>query len=238
MLTKKAKIYFFKQILEKIKNKSEIRIDMHMHTNWTDGKNTVQEMYKKSCQKKLSHILFSEHSRKKSGKWFVKFSNQVKSLKEKKCKPFVGTEVKVLNFKGELDLSNKIYKLSDFIMASVHRFPGEKGDMIMSRKNFKKRKAIEIEYKLICAAINNPKTDIIGHPFGMSIKRFKAKPSKKLFLDLIERCKKKNVAFEINSAYHNNKKWLLENCIKKGAYFSLGSNAHNVSKVGNVIKKI
>ena len=209
-----------------------------MHTNWTDGKNTVYEMYQKSCQKKLSHILFSEHSRKKSGDWFFKFVKQVKSLKKSKCKPFIGTEVKVLNFRGELDLSNKIQKCCDFIMASVHRFPGEKGDMIISRKNFKKRKAIEIEYKLMCAAINNPKTDIIGHPFGMSIKRFQAKPSKKLFLDVIERCKRKKVAFEINSAYHYNKKWLLKKCIDKNVYFSLGSNAHKVSDVGNVIKKL
>ena len=237
MLTKKDKKNFFNNILKDFKQNLEVRIDMHMHTNWTDGRNTVKEMYKKSCQKKLSHILFSEHSRKKSGDWFFKFAKQVKSLKKKNCTPFIGTEVKVLNSKGDLDLSNKIFKSCDFIMASVHRFPGEKGDMIMSRKNFKKKKAIAIEYKLICAAINNPKTDIIGHPFGMSIKRFKAKPSKKLFLDVIERCKKKNIAFEINSAYHDNKKWLLENCIKKGVYFSLGSNAHRTTEVGNVVKK-
>ena len=49
--------------------------------------------------------------------------------------------MKVLNLKGDLDLSNKIFKSCDFIMASVHRFPGEKGDMIMSRANYKKRKA-------------------------------------------------------------------------------------------------
>ena len=123
-------------------------------------------------------------------------------------------------------------------MASVHRFPGEKGDMIMSRKNYKKKEAIKIEYKLICAAIKNPITDIIGHPFGMSIKRFKVQPSKKLFLDIIQKCKERNVAFEINSAYHNNIKWLLKSCLKKGAYFSLGSNAHKIKEVGNVIKKI
>mgnify|MGYP001225015150 CR=1 FL=1 len=238
MLTKKDKLDFFSKILEKFKKNMSVRIDMHMHTNWTDGKNTVNEMYKKSCQKKLSHILFSEHSRKKSGKWFHKFSKEVRNLKKKRCTAYVGTEVKVLNFKGDLDLSKKIYKLCDFIMASVHRFPGEKGDMIMSRKNFKKSEAIQIEYRLMCSAIKNPKTDILGHPFGMSIKRFGARPNKKLFLDLMRRCKRKKVAFEINSAYHYNKNWLLEKCIDENIYFSLGSNAHKVTNVGNVIKKL
>ena len=111
------------------------------------------------------------------------FTFENNNLKKKNCVAFVGTEVKVLNFKGKLDLSNRIYKLSDFIMASVHRFPGEIGNMLMTKKNFTKKKAINIEYKLMCAAIKNPKTDILGHPFGMSIKRFDATPSKKLFIN-------------------------------------------------------
>lgn len=238
MLTKKDKLLFFANILEKCKKKQNVKIDMHMHTNWTDGKNTVKEMYRKSCKKKLSHILFSEHSRRKSGEWFSKFAKEVKNLKKKECTAYVGTEVKILNYNGDLDLSNKISKSCDFIMASVHRFPGEKGDMIMSRKNFKKSEAIQIEYKLMCSAINNPKTDILGHPFGMSIKRFGARPSKKLFLNIMRKCKNKKVAFEINNAYHYNKNWLLKKCIHENVYFSLGSNAHKVSEVGNVVKKL
>ena len=59
MLTKKVKINFFNNILKDFKENLEVRIDMHMHTNWTDGKNTVKEMYKKSCQKKtISHSFF------------------------------------------------------------------------------------------------------------------------------------------------------------------------------------
>jgi histidinol phosphatase-like PHP family hydrolase len=230
---------FFPILLKDIKNNLKPKVDMHLHTNWTDGQDSAFKMYEEACKKKITHIFFCEHSRKSSGKWFLKFVNEVRNLKKINCVAFVGTEVKVLNFKGKLDLSNRIYKLSDFIMASVHRFPGEIGDMLMTKKNFTKKKAINIEYKLMCAAIKNPKTDILGHPFGMSIKRFDATPSKKLFINIIKLCKKNNVAFEINSAYHKkNLQWLLKECVKYNATVSLGSNAHKVSEIGSIIKKI
>ena len=229
---------FFSTLLKNFKNNLKPKVDMHLHTNWTDGQDSVSKMYKEACKKKITHIFFCEHSRKSSGKWFIEFANEVRNLKKKNCIAFVGTEVKVLDFKGKLDLSNRIYMLSDFIMASVHRFPGEIGDMLMTKKNLTKKKAINIEYKLMRAAIKNPKTDILGHPFGMSIKRFDAKPEKKLFINIIKLCKKNNVAFEINSAYHKNLNWLIKECIKYNATFSLGSNAHKASEIGSVIKKI
>ena len=229
---------FFPTLLKDFKNNLKPKIDMHLHTNWTDGKDSVCKMHKEACSKKITHIFFCEHSRKSSGKWFSKFVNEVRNLKKINCVPFVGTEVKVLDFKGSLDLSNRVYRLSDFVMASVHRFPGEIGNILAGKKKFTKKKAVNIEYKLMCAAIKNPKTDILGHPFGMSIKRFDATPSRKLFINIIKLCKKNNVAFEINSKYHKNLDWLLKECIKLNAIFSLGSNAHKISEVGQIIKKI
>ena len=75
-------------------------------------------------------------------------------------------------------------------MASVHRFPGEKGNILKKKPLLSKNKAIEIEYKLSIKAIRKSKFDILGHPFGMSIKRFKAKPSWILFRKIIKECKK------------------------------------------------
>ena len=49
---------------------------------------------------KLETILFSEHSRSSSKKWFSKFSKEVKKNQNKKnkCKLLVGTEVKIKEF--------------------------------------------------------------------------------------------------------------------------------------------
>ena len=75
-------------------------------------------------------------------------------------------------------------------MASVHRFPGEKGNILKKKPLLSKNKAIQIEYKLSIKAIRKSKFDILGHPFGMSIKRFKAKPSWILLKKLLKNVKK------------------------------------------------
>ena len=76
--------------------------------------------------------------------------------------------------------------------------------------------------------------EILGHPFGMSLKRFKANPKWELFKNLIAECKRNNKIFEINFHYHKNYKKLIKECIKQKTYFSLGSNAHSKKDIGRI----
>ena len=235
------KSLFFDNIFDAIVNDNIPNIDLHLHTKWTDGKYTVKQMHKEAISKGCSHILFSEHSRKTSGIWFNKFSDEVNSLSQKKCIGLVGTEVKVLNFNGKIDLNENIKKKSDLIMVSVHRFPGEEDGIFSSvnkNTNLYKEKAIKMEYALMESALTNKNTDILGHPFGMSIKRFGKIPKRSDFESIIKKCKIANKAFEINSHYHGNHKWLLKTCIKHNVRISLGSNAHNKKDVGLIYKMI
>ena len=231
---------FFLNIYKNFKKTKKIpKIDLHVHTKYTDGKNTVQEMADAACKKKIDTILFSEHSRKTSGKWFNSFALDIEKAKKKinnKCQLLIGTEVKVLNYKGALDINPKIKRKCDLIMASVHRFPGEKGKIMHSTNNIKKKEAIEIEYELLIAAIKNSEADIIGHPFGMAIKRFNTYPKWSLFKEIIKSCKKREKVFEINFHYHKNYHQILNECINRGTLFSLGSNAHKKSELGKIIK--
>ncbi len=235
------KSLFFDSILEQIIMDKVPNIDLHLHTKWTDGDNTVKQMHKAAISKGCSHILFSEHSRKASGVWFNKFADEVTSLNHNKCLGLVGTEVKVLNLNGKIDLNDNIRKIADLIMVSVHRFPGEEDGIFSSanKNTYKyKDKAIKIEHDLMESALLNKNTDILGHPFGMSIKRFNKIPKKSDFESIINKCKIANKAFEINSHYHGNHKWLLKTCIKHNVRISLGSNAHNKNEVGKIYKLI
>ena len=233
----KKKIFkdFFSHVL---KYKKIPPIDFHLHTNWTDGSNTVREVFKKCEKVGLQKILYSEHSRKSSGKWFKKFSQQVRSIKNGNCKVYVGTEVKILDFKGNIDINNQNLKLCDYIMASVHRFPGEKNikknNIFFKKKN---KDVINTELKLIIAACKNKNVDILGHPFGMAIKRFKIMPQMKFFEEIIINCKKYNKVFEVNFHYHQKIfKKLIKLCIKHNCLMSFGSNSHNISKIKNLSK--
>ena len=106
---------FFKKIFIDFKKSKKIpKIDMHVHTNWTDGKHTVKQMVKAANKKNLHTILFSEHSRASSKGWFSKFSKEVKKNRSYKqsgsCNALIGTEVKIKDFDGTLDLNQNIKK--------------------------------------------------------------------------------------------------------------------------------
>ena len=51
-------IKLFEEIYDKLKKGLTPRVDLHVHTNWTDGQNTVFEMHEEACNKSLSHIFF------------------------------------------------------------------------------------------------------------------------------------------------------------------------------------
>lgn len=230
--------FFLNNVNKILKNKKYPKVDLHMHTTWTDGANTVKEMHDISKEKKIEHIFFSEHSRISSGDWFNEFVREVKQISDHNCKAYAGTEVKVLDYDGNLDLNENIYKNSQFIMASVHRFPGETGNIKTIKNNFSPEKALKIELDLSLAALENPKTLILGHPLGMTLKRFKFIPEDKYFQEIILKCKKFDKVFEINANYHCNISYLVQQCLDKDVLISFGSNAHNINEVGRILELI
>ncbi len=230
--------FFLNNVNKVLKDKKYPKVDLHNHTTWTDGENTVKEMFEAAVEKKIEHIFFSEHSRSSSGAWFKDFSNEVENISSNMCRAYSGTEVKILDYDGNLDLNEDIEKQSNFIMASVHRFPGEIGDIKKNKSKFSPEQALKIEYELSLAAIENPKTLILGHPFGMSLKRFKVTPENKFFKDIIKKCKKFNKVFEVNANYHKDINYLVQLCLEEDTLISLGSNAHNTKEVGKILDLI
>jgi putative hydrolase len=231
-------VNFGNDILKSLQNISVGNIpafDFHMHTTWTDGQHSVLEMYRKAEKENLKFILFSEHARQSSEDWFFRFSREVRSLPPGPCKALVGVETKVIDDLGNLDISDKILDECDLVMASVHRFPGEKG-IVRGFGEIDPGEALQIELKLALGILDNPRVDILGHPFGMSLRRFNIFPQDDHFIQLIQKAARKGVAIEINSHYHPTPWRLIEWCIEYGTLFSLGSNAHDLESVGRILR--
>lgn len=209
-------------------------IDFHIHTTWTDGKNSVLEMYQKALEVGLDAMLFSEHARKVSEEWFYRFAEEVRRLPQERCKVWVGTETKIVDFEGNLDTSEQITKHCDLVMASVHRFPGKNG-RVVTFNEVSGAQALDMEYRLALAALDNPSVDILGHPFGMSYARYGTNPPWDKVCSLISKAAKTGVAIEINSRYHPNPWSWIHECVKAGALISLGSNAHSITEVGQIV---
>lgn len=103
---------------------------------------------------------------------------------------------------------------------------------------YSRDKVIKMEFELMMSALDNSKVDILGHPFGMSIKRFGFDPSEKLFDEVIKKCKKNDKVFEVNYRYHKNPKLLINKCIENSTKISLGSNAHSKNELGKILENI
>ncbi|MCG3175899.1 MAG: DNA polymerase/3'-5' exonuclease PolX [Candidatus Omnitrophica bacterium] len=213
------------------------RIDLHLHTSWTDGADKAADMYASALKCGLTHVLFSEHARKTSGDWFGRFADEVRSLPRGSCRALVGVETKIEDLEGTLDCTPEILGLCDLVMASVHRFPGERG-VVRGFDEVTRQEAPETEFRLALSILKNPNVDILAHPFGMCYRRFGAPPSDELMRELIRAVARTPVAFEINCHYHPDPWKLARWCVEEGARISLGSNAHNVSEVGRIVRAL
>ena len=213
------------------------KIDSHIHTNWTDGKNSISEIYEKAQYLMLERIVFTEHSSKTSESWFNKFADNVNKLTTSNTKVHLGSEVRIFNLDGEIEILDSVNSICELILASVHRFPDPNGSVIefsdMSVSN-----VLNLEFSLMKSAIKNSQANIIAHPFGMSLERFNLQPTLDMWIELIELSKKHGVALEINSKYHKNFDFILGLFIKENALISIGSDVHEVERVGHCINKI
>jgi putative hydrolase len=211
------------------------RIDSHLHTSWTDGASTVEEVYRTAIECGLETVLYSEHSRKTSTDWFPSFAAEVQALPSSPCKAYVGTEVKVESFAGDIDTVPAISDLCDFVMASVHRFIDVNG----RTREFSETdpsEAVELEFNLTWAVLANPQVDILGHMFGMCYRRFMVTPPDEKICALISRAAEFGVAVEINSHYHPNARKMIQWCRDFNALITFGSNSHTLESVGAIMR--
>lgn len=213
------------------------KVDCHLHTSWTDGAGSVAEVYHAALENGLTTILFSEHSRKSSTDWFQKFAEEVRALPTSPCRAYVGTEVKVETRAGDIDTTPEISDRCDFIMASVHRLI-DASDVSIQFADTDPAQAVDLEYALTWAVLENPLVDILGHMFGMSYFRFGQTPSDERIRELIARAANFGVAVEVNSHYHPDALKMLRWCQELDAKIAFGSNAHKLSEVGTIVRQL
>ncbi len=149
----------------------EIRGDLHMHTNATDGEDTLGEMVRAAIERGLAYIAVTDHSqrvtmahgldRKRLLAQWSEIDRLNDSLAAEGDPPIVvlkGIEVDMLE-KGGLDLPDELLEKADWVVASLHYGQNQPRDRITAR---------------IIEAIENPNVSVIGHPTGRLINRRQA----------------------------------------------------------------
>jgi len=156
-----------KRKLPKLVELKDIKGDLHTHSNWDGGANTIEEMAKMAQKLGYSYIGMSDHTkflRIEHGLDEKKLALQRKEIDKinyklqivnSKFRILQGCEANILN-DGSIDIKDETLKKLDYVIAGVH-------------SSFKMEK--EKMTERIIEAMKNPNVDIISHPTGRIIQR-------------------------------------------------------------------
>jgi len=170
---------------------SDIRGDLHMHTNATDGRDTIKQMAEAAIARGLSYIAITDHSKNLAmtnglddarALEHIKRIHEVDAEMEGRIRVLPGIEVDILA-DGTLDLDDSTLAQMDIVVASIHsRFD----------------QPIEQTTDRVLRALENPHTRILGHPTGRKVLKREAYA---LNIDtVLKRAAELGVAVEHNAA--------------------------------------
>ncbi len=158
--------------LPKIVRYEEVKGDFHIHSTWSDGTASIEEIARKAQEMGYEFVGIADHSASLkvayglSEEKVLKKIQEIRKLQERfDVRIFAGTECDIKP-DGSLDYSNKILKELDFAYAAIHsRFK-------MNEKEMTERivKAMENEYINILA---HPTARMIGKrdPINVDLER-------------------------------------------------------------------
>lgn len=191
----------------------------HVHTDKSDGVDTLETLAQEAMRLGYKYIGVSDHSRTAayagglSADDLLRQGEEIDKLNEKlkgRFRVFKGVESDILQ-DGSLDYPDKILAGLDFVIASVH-----------SNFRMDERKMTE----RIVAAINNPRTTMLGHPTGRLLLARDGYP-----MDMervIEALAKHGVHMELNANPHRlDVDWRVMRSLKKsGVKTVINPDAH------------
>jgi DNA polymerase (family X) len=206
---------------------SQIRGTFHVHTTFSDGRNTVQEMLSAAHARGWEYVGISDHSKTayyaggltEDG---LRAQHAEIGRQEKNVAPmrvFRGTEADILQ-DGSIDYGAKILSKFDFVVASVH------SNFNMDRDEMTER---------ILRAMDDPHVTFLGHLTG---RKLLAREGYKVDYDRIfDKAAERGVMIEINGNPNRlDVDWrYLRNALDRGVMFSIHPDAHSISEYNAVI---
>jgi DNA polymerase (family 10) len=204
----------------------DMRGMLHVHTNWSDGKNTIEEMAMKAKSLGYEYIAITDHSQSASyanGLSIDRIKAQQEEIDKLNAKnPGIrilkGIESDILK-DGSLDYPDSVLETFDLVIASVHsHFNMPKDDMT----------------KRIIYALMSPYVNILGHPTGRLLL---ARPAYELDIEaIIDFAAGQKKVIEINcNPYRLDLSW--QNSIyakKAGLKLAINPDSHNANTLTDV----
>ena len=198
----------------------------HVHTSYSDGSNTIEEMVYEASKMGIRYIGISDHSRSAfyargmSQEEILQQLEEIDRLNKSQSSVYIlkGIESDILP-DGSLDYEEELLERFDFVIASVH-------------SNFKMERD-KMTQRLV-KALSNKHTTMLGHPTGRILL---ARDEYELDMEAIcDAAAKYRKVIEINADPHRmDMDWrLLRHARDLGVKFAINTDAHNIAGLQNL----
>lgn len=211
--------------LPKLITPKEVIGDFQMHSEWSDGENTIEEMAEAAAKRGLKVMAITDHignigvTNSLKGRRFERYLKEIEKVnkkKEGKIMVLKGAEIDI-NKEGKLLATKEMLKKLDIVLGAVHM--GYKGNE-------------EEQTQRLCRAMENYQINILAHPTARKINEREA-----LALNMekiYETARKTGTFLEIDGMPERMdlKDAYVKAAKEKGCKFSLGSDAHTALGLG------
>lgn len=198
----------------------DLRGMVHLHSSWSDGTCSVEEMALACRKRGFTWMCLSDHSRAAayagglSAERLMEQAEEVRALNRKLApfRIFHGVESDILS-DGSLDYPDEVLDRLDFTIGSIH-----------SRLTMGKEEATA----RLLAAVSNPRLTILGHPSGRLLLAREGYPyDEAAVLDALA---SRGTVLEHNCNPHRlDPDWpLLRRAARRGIPISIGPDAHDI----------
>ena len=209
--------------LPKLIQEPEIKGDLHIHSKWSDGTSSIEEIAKAAQKKGYQYVALCDHSKSLRIAHGLDETRLLKQIEEidrinenlKGFQILKGTEVDILT-DGKIDHPDKVLQKLDYVVAAVH-------------SGFKQEK--EKMTKRIVRALENPLVHCLAHPTGRLLG---ARAPYEVDIDeVMEAARKYGKVLEINATFER-----LDlddvHCMKAkemGIRMAIGTDAHHLDQL-------
>ncbi|KKQ18026.1 MAG: polymerase protein [Berkelbacteria bacterium GW2011_GWA1_36_9] len=204
--------------LPKLVELIDIKGDLHVHSNWSDGQMTIEEIAKMGEKLGYEYIVVSDHTvglgiaHGLDEKRLEERQKEINAAQAKHSKIKILSSVEVnIKADGDLDIKDWMLEKLDIVTASIHTSFFQDKDTMTKR---------------LLLAINHPHVDIIGHPSGRIIGQ--REPYEADWPAVFKACAKQKTALEI-SAFPNRldlRDTLCQEAKQYGVKFAINTDAH------------
>jgi len=198
----------------------------HIHTSYSDGLNTIEELAKACIERGYSYMGISDHSQSAYYAGGLKVDDirrqheEIDRLNEKYggFRIFKGIELDILP-DGSIDYDDEVLSWFDFTIASVHTAFGMDEDKMTER---------------VIKTMRNKHVTILGHPTGRLL--LSREPFKININEIIKTAVEENVIIEINSNPQRlDLDWRYCKAAKEaGCKFVIAPDAHRISGIDDI----